>query len=72
MFPTTPYFGRIVFATSIKGTGDLGSWLESVGKPGLAAGDAMCRARASAAPVSLIHSDDVKEQSSRQAAAATN
>ena len=47
--PTTPYFGRIVFATSVKGTGDIGSWPAAGGKTGLAAGDAICQARASAA-----------------------
>ena len=40
---------RVVFATSVTGTGDLGSWPDAGGATGLAAGDAICQARATAA-----------------------
>src|SRR5690606_9522063 len=39
---------RRVFVTSTKGTADLSSWPEAGGAVGLAAGDAICRARATA------------------------
>jgi hypothetical protein len=38
-----------VFVTSVKGTGDLGSWPDAGGHIGIAAGDAICQARADAA-----------------------
>jgi hypothetical protein len=38
-----------VFVTSVQGDGNLGSWPDAGGKTGLAAGDAICRARAKAA-----------------------
>ncbi|MDH4161178.1 MAG: Ig-like domain-containing protein [Nitrospirota bacterium] len=41
--------GRKAFITSTKGTGNLGSWADSGGNTGVAAGDAICQARASAA-----------------------
>ncbi len=41
--------GKKVFVTSVLGTGDLGSWTDAAGKTGLAAGDAICQARAQAA-----------------------
>jgi hypothetical protein len=40
---------RRAFVTSITGTGDLGSWPEAGSATGLAAGNAICRARANAA-----------------------
>ena len=40
---------RRVFVTSVTGTGNLSSWPDAGGQTGLAAGDAICRARATAA-----------------------
>lgn len=40
---------RQAFLTEASGPGDLGSWPEALGTSGLAAGDAICRARAAAA-----------------------
>jgi hypothetical protein len=40
---------RVAFVTSVTGTGDLGSWPDAGGQTGIAAGDAVCRARAAAA-----------------------
>jgi hypothetical protein len=40
---------RIAFATSVSGSTDLGSWPDANGQTGLAAGDAICQARAEAA-----------------------
>ena len=40
---------RRVFATSVTGTGNLGSWPDAGAATGIAAGDAICRARATAA-----------------------
>jgi hypothetical protein len=40
---------RRAFATSVSGTGDLGSWPDAGAATGLAAGNAICRARATAA-----------------------
>ena len=40
---------RVAFATSASGTGDLSSWAEAGGASGVAAGDAVCQARATAA-----------------------
>ena len=40
---------RIAFATSVSGSSDLGSWPDANGQTGLAAGDAICQARAQAA-----------------------
>lgn len=40
---------RRVFVTSVNGTGDLGSWPDAGPATGLAAGDAICQARAAAA-----------------------
>lgn len=39
----------LVFVTSVSGDGDLNSWADAGGNTGLAAGDAICQARASAA-----------------------
>jgi hypothetical protein len=39
---------RRAFVTSVSGTGDLGSWPDAGAAVGLAAGDAICRARAAA------------------------
>jgi hypothetical protein len=50
--PAVPPFevpGRIAFVTSVTGAGDLGSWPDAGGKMGIAAGDAICQARATAA-----------------------
>lgn len=41
--------GKRVFATSVGGTGDLSTWADAGGRTGLAAADAVCRARAAAA-----------------------
>jgi len=41
--------GKIAFVTSVSGNGDLSSWLDAGGSSGIAAGDAICQARASAA-----------------------
>ena len=38
-----------VFVTSVSGAGDLSSWRDAGGKTGIAAGDAICQARADAA-----------------------
>ena len=40
---------RVVFVTSVTGTGDLGSWPDAGMATGTAAGDAICQARATAA-----------------------
>jgi hypothetical protein len=40
--------GRFAFVTSVGGTGDLSSWPDAGGQVGIAAGDAICRARAAA------------------------
>lgn len=40
---------RKVFITSVTGTGNLGAWVDAGGATGLAAGDAICQARAAAA-----------------------
>jgi hypothetical protein len=40
---------RLVFVTSVAGTGDLGTWPDSGGHTGLEAADAICRSRAAAA-----------------------
>jgi hypothetical protein len=40
---------RRVFVTSVSGTGDLSTWADAGGQSGLAAGDAICQARALAA-----------------------
>lgn len=40
---------RRAFVTSVRGTGDLGAWPDAGGKTGVAAGDAICAARARAA-----------------------
>jgi len=48
--PVTPIAGaKTAFLTSSTGTGALGSWPEAGGKTGVAAGDAVCQARAAAA-----------------------
>ena len=46
--PAFPAWGRLAFATSAEGTGDLASWPAAAGATGLAAGDAICRNLASA------------------------
>ena len=43
---------NVVFVTSVSGNGNLGSWADAGGKTGLAAGDAVCQARAGAAGLS--------------------
>ncbi len=40
---------NIIFVSSVSGTGDLSSWDDAGGNTGLAAGDAICQARADAA-----------------------
>ena len=40
---------RRTFVTSVSGTDDLGSWPDAGAATGLAAGNAICRARATAA-----------------------
>ncbi len=50
--PSLPAFsstGKKTFVTSVSGTGDLSSWADAGGNTGLAAGDAICQARAGAA-----------------------
>lgn len=47
--PAFPTWGRLAFATSAEGAGDLNSWPAAAGATGLAAGDAICRNLASAA-----------------------
>jgi hypothetical protein len=50
--PALPPFavpGKIVFLTSVRGNGDLGGWADAGGLAGMAAGDAICQARAAAA-----------------------
>ncbi len=44
--PATP---NQIFVTSVSGNGDLSTWADSGGVPGLAGADAVCRARATAA-----------------------
>ncbi len=41
--------GRLAFMTSVTGTGNLASWADAGTSTGIAAGDAVCRARAAAA-----------------------
>jgi hypothetical protein len=41
--------GKLAFMTSVRGPGMLGAWPDALGTTGLAAGDAICRARAAAA-----------------------
>ena len=41
--------GYPVFVTSVSGAGDLSAWADAGGRSGIAAGDAICRARAAAA-----------------------
>lgn len=43
---------NVAFLTSVKGPGDLGSWADAGGNTGLAAADAICQSRASAAGLS--------------------
>lgn len=40
--------GKKVFVTSVKGNGNLSTWPDTGGNTGIAAGDAICRARAQA------------------------
>jgi hypothetical protein len=50
--PALPPFavvGRVAFVTSVIGNGELGSWPDAGGVVGIAAGDAICQARATAA-----------------------
>jgi len=50
--PALPVFtidDRVAFLTSVMGHGDLSSWPDAGGATGIAAGDAICRARAAAA-----------------------
>lgn len=47
--PTLVPTGKKIFITSTGGSGNLGSWAEANGESGLAAGDAICQARAAAA-----------------------
>lgn len=49
--PLPPFWrpGAKVFVTSTSGPGDLSSWPEAGGETGIAAGDAICQARAAAA-----------------------
>lgn len=50
--PDLPDFtspGKIVFVTSVDGNGNLSSWPDAGGKTGIAAGDAICQARAEVA-----------------------
>lgn len=51
--PSPSRGGRFAFATSVIGTGDLGSWPDAGGQTGIAAGDAICRARAAAGGLAL-------------------
>ena len=46
---TAPPGNKVVFVTSVNGSGDLGSWPGAGGNTGLAAGDAIWQARADAA-----------------------
>jgi hypothetical protein len=46
--PSAVRGGRFAFVTSVTGTGELGSWPDAGGATGIAAGDAICRARAAA------------------------
>lgn len=43
---------RVAFVTSVSGNGDLSSWVDADSNTGLAAGDAICQARADAAGLS--------------------
>ena len=45
--PSAP--GHLVFVSSTSGTGDLDSWADAGGQVGIAAGDAICQARAATA-----------------------
>jgi len=49
--PLPPFWrqGARVFVTSVKGSGDLSTWPDAGGETGIAAGDAICQARAAAA-----------------------
>jgi len=46
---TTPASPNVAFVTSVLGSGDLSSWADAGGQTGLAAGDAICQARAQVA-----------------------
>ena len=48
-FISTALPPNVVFVTSVTGTGNLGSWSDAGGQTGLAAADAICQARATAA-----------------------
>jgi hypothetical protein len=48
--------GRRAFVTSVKGSGNLGSWPAAGGETGIAAGDAICRKVAADAGVALADS----------------
>ncbi len=48
--------GAQAFVTTATGTADLGSWPDAAGEVGVAAGDAICRARAAAAHLSAPES----------------
>ncbi len=56
--PSPVRAGRFAFLTSVAGTGDLGSWPDGGGAVGVAAGDAICRARAAAG--GLAHPESFK------------
>jgi hypothetical protein len=47
--PAVPSGAKRVFVTSVQGQGDLSAWAEAGGNTGVAAGDAICVARATAA-----------------------
>ena len=46
--PPRPAAGAVAFVTSVAGQGDLGAWPDAGGETGIAAGDAICQARAAA------------------------
>jgi hypothetical protein len=46
---------KLVFVTSVTGNGNLGSWPDAGGQTGLAAGDAICQARADSAQLPGIY-----------------
>jgi hypothetical protein len=47
--PSFAATGKIAFITTVSGNGNLGSWPDAGGASGIAAGDAICQARATAA-----------------------
>ena len=68
--PTFEEQGKVVFRTSVRGSGDLSGWPDAEGQAGRAAGDAICRNRAEAG--GLPNADSYKAWLSESTTAAIN